>query len=267
MATSNNNNGSPALDLSGSGSGSGSFIENHVDAANANQVELSLDLSIGRSLTKPIHFQNSMESGENPSSELTAVVIPKEAGELVGDQIEVKGEMMATTVEGKKRKLEEMGVTEDSREMETIEGILAKDSVDVKKTCMPSSSLEGDAVKSETGGMIVGAGGEENKGKNPTSNEGGGSTATATGPPPPPAARPTFKIFRHPQIPCVSTKGNGPNGKRINGFLYKYTKTEVCICCICHGTSFTPAEFVEHAGGINIANPLRHITMIPFRLT
>ncbi|KAL3531083.1 hypothetical protein ACH5RR_010405 [Cinchona calisaya] len=66
-----------------------------------------------------------------------------------------------------------------------------------------------------------------------------------------------------PQMPCVSTTGNGPNGKTITGFLYRYTKTEISIVCVCHGSSFSPAEFVEHAGGIDIAHPLRHITMVP----
>lgn len=66
-----------------------------------------------------------------------------------------------------------------------------------------------------------------------------------------------------PQMPCVSTTGNGPNGKTITGFLYRYTKTEVSIVCVCHGTSFSPAEFVEHAGGVDVAHPLRHITVIP----
>ncbi|XP_031285483.1 uncharacterized protein LOC116144165 [Pistacia vera] len=66
-----------------------------------------------------------------------------------------------------------------------------------------------------------------------------------------------------PQMPCVSTTGNGPNGKTINGFLYRYTKTEVSIICVCHGTSFSPAEFVQHAGGTDVSNPLKHITVIP----
>lgn len=66
-----------------------------------------------------------------------------------------------------------------------------------------------------------------------------------------------------PQMPCVSTTGNGPNGKTITGFLYRYTKTEVCIVCVCHGTSFSPAEFVKHAGGVDVEHPLRHITIVP----
>ncbi|KAH7862791.1 hypothetical protein Vadar_009589 [Vaccinium darrowii] len=65
------------------------------------------------------------------------------------------------------------------------------------------------------------------------------------------------------QMPCVSTTGNGPNGKTITGFLYRYTKTEVSIVCVCHGSSFSPAEFVEHAGGKDITHPLKHITVVP----
>ncbi|KAI3861817.1 hypothetical protein MKX03_027422 [Papaver bracteatum] len=64
------------------------------------------------------------------------------------------------------------------------------------------------------------------------------------------------------EMPCVSTTGNGPNGKRIEGFLYKYRKgEEVRIVCVCHGSFLTPAEFVKHAGGIDVTHPLRHITV------
>lgn len=65
------------------------------------------------------------------------------------------------------------------------------------------------------------------------------------------------------QMPYVSATGNGPNGKTITGFLYRYTKTEVSIVCVCHGSSFTPAGFVQHAGGVDVSQPLRHITVIP----
>ncbi|KAJ0556249.1 putative Ninja family, Jas TPL-binding domain-containing protein [Helianthus annuus] len=65
------------------------------------------------------------------------------------------------------------------------------------------------------------------------------------------------------RMPCVSTTGNGPNGRTVSGFLYRYTKNEVSIVCACHGESFTPAGFVEHAGGIDIAHPLKHITIFP----
>lgn len=65
------------------------------------------------------------------------------------------------------------------------------------------------------------------------------------------------------RMPCVSTTGNGPNGKTISGLLYRYTKNEVSIVCVCHGQSFSPAGFVEHAGGVGITHPLKHITILP----
>ncbi|KAE8701382.1 Nuclear transport factor 2 family protein with RNA binding domain, putative isoform 1 [Hibiscus syriacus] len=40
-------------------------------------------------------------------------------------------------------------------------------------------------------------------------------------------------------MPRVSTRGNGPNGKTINGFLYRYSNSGVSIICVCHGSSFT----------------------------
>ncbi|CAL1412116.1 unnamed protein product [Linum trigynum] len=66
-----------------------------------------------------------------------------------------------------------------------------------------------------------------------------------------------------PYMPCVLATGNGPNGKTVHGFLYKYTKGEVIIICVCHGSSFSPMEFVQHAGGIDVSHPLKHITVVP----
>ncbi|KAM0951377.1 putative ethylene-responsive binding factor-associated repression, Ninja family [Dioscorea sansibarensis] len=66
------------------------------------------------------------------------------------------------------------------------------------------------------------------------------------------------------EMPCVTTKGDGPNGRRIEGFLYRYRKgEEVRIVCVCHGSFLTPAEFVRHAGGGDVAHPLRHIVVNP----
>ncbi|XP_012084829.1 ninja-family protein AFP3 [Jatropha curcas] len=68
-------------------------------------------------------------------------------------------------------------------------------------------------------------------------------------------------------MPCVSTKGEGPNGKRIEGFLYRYRKgEEVRIVCVCHGSFLSPAEFVKHAGGGDVAHPLKHIVVSPYPL-
>ncbi|XP_059283668.1 ninja-family protein AFP3 [Lycium ferocissimum] len=65
-------------------------------------------------------------------------------------------------------------------------------------------------------------------------------------------------------MPCVSTRGEGPNGKKIEGFLYGYRKgEEVKILCVCHGTFLSPAEFVKHAGGGDVEHPLRHIVINP----
>lgn len=65
-------------------------------------------------------------------------------------------------------------------------------------------------------------------------------------------------------MPCVFTQGDGPNGKRIDGILYRYGKgEEVRIMCVCHGSFLSPAEFVEHAGGTDVAHPLRHIVVNP----
>ncbi|KAF3431592.1 hypothetical protein FNV43_RR26323 [Rhamnella rubrinervis] len=65
-------------------------------------------------------------------------------------------------------------------------------------------------------------------------------------------------------MPCVFTKGDGPNGRRIEGILYRYGKgEEVRIMCVCHGKFLSPAEFVKHAGGSDVAHPLRHIVVNP----
>lgn len=65
-------------------------------------------------------------------------------------------------------------------------------------------------------------------------------------------------------MPCVSTKGDGINGKKIEGFLYRYRKgEEVRIVCVCHGSFLTPAEFVKHGGSGDVEHPLRHIVVNP----
>uniref|UniRef100_A0A0E0LN04 Ninja-family protein n=1 Tax=Oryza punctata TaxID=4537 RepID=A0A0E0LN04_ORYPU len=65
-------------------------------------------------------------------------------------------------------------------------------------------------------------------------------------------------------MPMVSSRVDGPNGRKIDGFLYKYRKgEEVRIVCVCHGNFLTPAEFVKHAGGGDVSNPLRHIVVNP----
>lgn len=71
-------------------------------------------------------------------------------------------------------------------------------------------------------------------------------------------------------MPCVSTRDVGADGKRVEGFLYWYggSKEEVKIVCVCHGSFLSPAEFVRHGGGTVAdggddvtSNPLRHIVV------
>ncbi|KAJ7978739.1 Ninja family [Quillaja saponaria] len=61
------------------------------------------------------------------------------------------------------------------------------------------------------------------------------------------------------KMPSVSTTGGSPNGRRIEGFLYKYLKGYIRIVCVCHGNFLTPEEFVKHAGGKDVTNPMRQI--------
>lgn len=61
-------------------------------------------------------------------------------------------------------------------------------------------------------------------------------------------------------MPRVSTRGDGPNGKKTDGFLYSGSKREdIKIICVCHGNVFSTAEFIKHAGGGDVQNPLKHI--------
>ncbi|CAF2082956.1 unnamed protein product [Brassica napus] len=86
------------------------------------------------------------------------------------------------------------------------------------------------------------------KGEDDGKGKGKGTVPTSTG------------LF---DMPCVFTKGDGPNGRRVDGILYKYGKVgeEVRIMCICHGSFLTPAEFVKHGGGGDVDRPLRHIVV------
>ncbi|KAL0459931.1 UNVERIFIED_CONTAM: Ninja-family protein AFP3 [Sesamum latifolium] len=98
--------------------------------------------------------------------------------------------------------------------------------------------------------------------ENPTSPPSKEPTGLIDKPPKPPQHH-KHDIASAPRMHRVSTTGNGPKGRTVTGFLYRYTRTEVSIMCVCHGSSFSPAEFVEHAGGVDVSNPLRHITVVP----
>ncbi|WVZ55996.1 hypothetical protein U9M48_006586 [Paspalum notatum var. saurae] len=66
------------------------------------------------------------------------------------------------------------------------------------------------------------------------------------------------------EMPAVFTKDLA-NGNRMDGFLYNYRKgKDLRIVCLCHGSFLTPAEFIEHAGGGQVDNPLQHIVVVGF---
>ncbi|RID59889.1 hypothetical protein BRARA_F03082, partial [Brassica rapa] len=79
----------------------------------------------------------------------------------------------------------------------------------------------------------------------------------------PPSAAPAARNIID-DMPSVSTTGDGPNGKKVDGFLCRYRKgQEVRIVCVCHGSFLSPAEFIKHAGGSDVTHPLKHIVVNP----
>ncbi|TQD99978.1 hypothetical protein C1H46_014357 [Malus baccata] len=60
----------------------------------------------------------------------------------------------------------------------------------------------------------------------------------------------------------VSLRTTGVGGRQIKGILYA-RDGEVNILCVCHGLFHSPAQFVKHAGGEEVENPLRHIIVCP----
>ncbi|KAK8943301.1 hypothetical protein KSP40_PGU004939 [Platanthera guangdongensis] len=53
----------------------------------------------------------------------------------------------------------------------------------------------------------------------------------------------------YPDLPWVSARGQGPNGKTISGVTYKFNQNEVKVVCACHGIHMSQEEFVRHADG------------------
>ncbi|GER48326.1 Ninja-family protein mc410 [Striga asiatica] len=51
----------------------------------------------------------------------------------------------------------------------------------------------------------------------------------------------------YPNLPWVSTTGQGPNGRTISGVTYRFSPTQIRIVCACHGSHMSPEEFVRHA--------------------
>ncbi|KAK1364129.1 hypothetical protein POM88_039690 [Heracleum sosnowskyi] len=72
-----------------------------------------------------------------------------------------------------------------------------------------------------------------------------------------PAQEVNGRVFRKLEdMPHVFTT---ISGRKIKGFLSQYDKEGISIICACHCYSMTPAEFIKHAGGGNVANPERQI--------
>ncbi|KAM1238485.1 hypothetical protein ACFX1Q_039178 [Malus domestica] len=60
----------------------------------------------------------------------------------------------------------------------------------------------------------------------------------------------------------VSVRTTGEGGRQIEGILYA-RNGQVQILCVCHGIYHSPAEFIKHGGGKEVANPLKHIIVRP----
>ncbi|XP_056175294.1 ninja-family protein 2-like [Syzygium oleosum] len=64
------------------------------------------------------------------------------------------------------------------------------------------------------------------------------------------------------QMLTVTTTGDGPEGKKADGFLYKYDKGgRIFIVCFCHSVFLSPTDFVKHANHTNWSNPMKHIVV------
>ncbi|KAI6683226.1 hypothetical protein NL676_029139 [Syzygium grande] len=57
-------------------------------------------------------------------------------------------------------------------------------------------------------------------------------------------------------------EGDGPEGKKVDGFLYKHDKGDhIFILCFRHSVFLSPTDFVKHANRIDWSNPMKHITV------
>ncbi|CAI0390202.1 unnamed protein product [Linum tenue] len=57
----------------------------------------------------------------------------------------------------------------------------------------------------------------------------------------------------YPNLPWVSTKAPGPNGRTISGVTYRFSSSQIRIVCACHGTHMSPEEFIRHASDENVS--------------
>ncbi|CAL1359591.1 unnamed protein product [Linum trigynum] len=57
----------------------------------------------------------------------------------------------------------------------------------------------------------------------------------------------------YPNLPWVSTKAPGPNGRTISGVTYRFSPSQIRIVCACHGTHMSPEGFIRHASDENVS--------------
>lgn len=67
----------------------------------------------------------------------------------------------------------------------------------------------------------------------------------------------------YPNLPWVSTKGPGPNGRTISGVTYRFSPTQIRIVCACHGSHMSPEEFTRHATEENHVVDGSGVTSLP----
>ncbi|XP_049375060.1 ninja-family protein AFP3-like [Solanum verrucosum] len=73
-------------------------------------------------------------------------------------------------------------------------------------------------------------------------------------------AKGKIKIFMLNHMTFVFTRGEGPNGKKIEGLLYSCkNKDEAEKVGLCHGDLLNAVEFVEHTDGGYVEHPLNYI--------
>ncbi|KAL6974438.1 hypothetical protein U1Q18_028621 [Sarracenia purpurea var. burkii] len=118
---------------------------------------------------------------------------------------------------------------------------------------LPNSDKQNDGSKTSQAGMTL----EPAKGDSKQyAAEGGSDNLRAEGFPSEFAAiRPGIAADlnfggcgSYPNLPWVSTKGPGPNGRTISGVTYRYSTNQIKIVCACHSSHMSPEEFVRHAG-------------------
>lgn len=60
----------------------------------------------------------------------------------------------------------------------------------------------------------------------------------------------------------VTTTGDGPKGKKVDEFLYKYDNSNhIFIMCFYHSVFLSPTDFVKYANHLVWFNPMKYINI------